>query len=505
MNEQLVQRIRNCPTLPSLPAIAVQVLELTQHAEVDLAEIARVISKDPALSSKILRTVNSSFYGRSNNVSTISHALVILGLQSVKTLVLGFSLVMHLAKETSCGFKYITYWKRSIYAATAARSLAAKIGMVQQEEAFLAALLMDLGMLVLDQLLGEEYGAIYASIESHGELAAAETKALNMTHADVGGLLAQQWNLPPILREPIAFHESPQGASDPSLQKLAELIGLGGRCADIFVDLKPAQSITAVRSTLARRYHMSEADADALLAEIGARTREIASLFEINIGSSAQYEAILKRANEALIEITLQSQQQATRLQHENIELQQKAMRDGLTGLANRATFDQFLEEQYAAAHQKGTTLALLMLDLDKFKKVNDQHGHPAGDVVLRATAKLLASAARTQDCAARFGGEEMVLALPDTSRGVASAIAESIRRAVAARPVLHGTTSIPITASIGVALYEPGCPFKTPAHLLKAADLALYNAKESGRNCVKIFSLKPSESKPPELKSAAA
>src|SRR5215471_1697324 len=125
MNEQLVERIKQCPNLPSLPAIAMQVLEMAQKADVDIAEIARIISKDPALSSKILRTVNSSFYGRSQHVSTISHALVILGLQSVKTLVLGFSLVTNLAKSKGKGgFKHIHYWRRSIYAATAARIIA---------------------------------------------------------------------------------------------------------------------------------------------------------------------------------------------------------------------------------------------------------------------------------------------------------------------------------------------------------------------------------------------
>src|SRR5581483_5708684 len=121
MNDAFAERIRQCPNLPSLPAVAVQVLELAQKADVDIAEIARIISLDPALSGKILRTVNSSFYGRSQNISTISHALVILGLQSVKTLVLGFSLVTNLAKNKSKGFKHIQYWKRSIYAATAAR------------------------------------------------------------------------------------------------------------------------------------------------------------------------------------------------------------------------------------------------------------------------------------------------------------------------------------------------------------------------------------------------
>src|SRR5215204_3921264 len=146
MNDQLLQRIKQCPSLPSLPSIAVQVLDLAQRPEVDIAEIARIICKDPAMSSKILRTVNSSFYGRSQHVSTISHALVILGLQSVKTLVLGFSLVSNLSKNKSKGFKHLLYWKRSIYAATAAKVLAGRINLVQQEEAFLAALLMDIGM-----------------------------------------------------------------------------------------------------------------------------------------------------------------------------------------------------------------------------------------------------------------------------------------------------------------------------------------------------------------------
>src|SRR5579884_3426436 len=135
MNEQLLQRVRQCPNLPTLPTIAMQVLDLTQRADADIAEIARIISKDAALSGKILRTVNSSFYGRSQNVSTISHALVLLGLQSVKTLALGFSLVSNLSPQKTQGFRHLVYWKRSIYAATAARSLATRLKLVEREEA----------------------------------------------------------------------------------------------------------------------------------------------------------------------------------------------------------------------------------------------------------------------------------------------------------------------------------------------------------------------------------
>lgn len=490
MNQELVDRIRQCPSLPSLPTIAMQVLDLAQKADVDIAEIARIISKDPALSTKILRTVNSSFYGRSQHVSTISHALVILGLQSVKTLVLGFSLVTNLKQSKSNGFKHISYWRRSIYAATAARSIAGRIKMVQQEEAFLAALLKDIGMLVFDQVLGERYGGIYSKITTHNELIAAENEALGMNHAQAGGLLAEQWKLPPLLTTPIAFHHSPREVKDPALRKLTELVEMSGYCADVFTDDSPAPAIATVRKLCLELYKMSEPDADALLDEIGKRTKEVAGLFEINIGASANFENILKKANEALVELTLQSQMQANTLQVQNVELKKQATTDGLTGLANRATFDHFASEAFKIALAAGKPMALLMIDIDKFKSVNDKYGHPAGDAVIRALGKLVKIAARPQDLAARYGGEEMALILPGTNRATAAAIAESIRRAIAAKPVLAGKTSIPVTASIGVAALEPGLPFQQFTQLIKASDLALYAAKHGGRNCVKVFSL---------------
>lgn len=466
-----------------------QVLDLAQKADADIAEIARVISKDPALSSKILRTVNSSFYARSQHVSTISNALVILGLQSVKTLVLGFSLAPGLGKNVGKGFKLVPYWRHSLYAATAARTIAGKINLVQQEEAFLAALLMDIGTLVLHQVLGDEYGEIFSKAATHTQLVDEEQKALQMTHAEVGGILAEQWKLPPLLTMPIAFHHASEKVTDPALKKLTELVSLAGRCADVFVDENAAPSIAAVRQLCQAQYQLDEAAADALLNDIGTRTKEVASLFEINIGSSTTYEAILKKANEALVEITLQSQQQATSLKEQNRELQKKATTDALTGLANRAQLDLFLAEQFALASASKKPLSVLLMDIDKFKSINDKHGHPAGDQVLKAVAKIFRAAAKQNDLAARYGGEEFMLVLPGAARANAAAVAETIRRAIEARPIPIGNTPLAVTASIGVASFETGCPITQIAHLVKCADLAVYNAKHSGRNCVRVFS----------------
>ena len=490
LNADLINKIRQCPNLPSLPAIAIQVLDLAGKADVDIAEIARIISKDPALSTKILRTVNSSFYGRSQHVSTISHALVILGLQSVKTLVLGFSLVSNLTKNKAKGFKHLQYWRRSVYAATAARIIAVKLNVVQQEEAFLSALLQDIGMLVLDMVLGQQYSDICESAPTHKELVGVETTALGASHAAVGMMLAEQWKLPPILTQTIGASHDSNAVTDPALKKLAEIVELSGWCADVFMDADAAGAIAHVRGVCANSYKVSQTDCDLWLAEIGATTREVASLFEINIGGVANYEAILKKANEALVELTLESQMQNTKLQQQNEVLHQKATTDGLTGLSNRATFDEAFSERFAAARASGKPLTLLMMDIDKFKTVNDRYGHQAGDQVLGGVAKILKAAARAKDIVARYGGEEMAIVLPETPRHVASAIAETIRLAIAKQPIQAMGNAIAVTISIGVATFEAGGAMTDPKHLLKAADLAVYTAKRSGRNCVKIFSL---------------
>lgn len=498
MNEVLIERIRRCPSLPSLPAIAVQVLQLVQSNDVDIPEIARVITRDPALSSKILKTVNSSFYGRPQPVSTVSHALVILGLQSVKTLVLGFSLVSNLSGRkkpgrAGRGFDHMRYWRRSVYAATAAKIVGSRAKVVSHEELFLATLLSDIGQLVLDQVLGEEYGALCDGARGHDEVTERERSRLGLTHAEAGGVLAESWKLPPLLSQPLAGHHSPESVEDPSLRRMAELVRLCGQCADVFVDQQAGDAIAAVRQRARQLLQLDDAQTDDLLAEVGTKTREVANLFEINLGSTKDYEEILKKANETLVELTLRSQMQAQSLAAQNEQLKAAAYTDALTGLGNRQRFDSTLAEHVASAQTAGAPLSLVLLDLDHFKQVNDRYGHPAGDAVLREVARLVKAAARTQDVACRYGGEELALVLPGTTRTTASAIAETLRRAIASRPVPIGPDQmLPVSASLGVATMEPGGPIHTAAQLIKAADVALYSAKKAGRNCVKVLALPP-------------
>ncbi|MDB5324897.1 MAG: hypothetical protein JWM57_466 [Phycisphaerales bacterium] len=485
MSPQLLERISNCTDLPSLPAIAVQVLELTQAENVDLSQIADVISRDPALTGRILRTVNSSFYGRARNVGTISQAIVVLGLQSVKTLVLGFSLVTSVAGKKSKGFEHTTYWKHSLFTATASRLIAQRVGVVQVEEVFLAGLLADVGMLVLDRLMGEAYGPV--ARRSHFDLAAAEQAAFGTTHGEVSGHLAVSWKLPPLLTTPIACHHDTGAVAEPTLRRLAEIVSAASRCADVFTDPQAGAAIADVRERM-KTFNLDASVGDSLMGELQIKAKEIAKLFDINIGESESFEKVLQRANEALVNMMLQSQQQTTTLRQQNEQLREQATTDRLTGLSNRADFEHRSAALWDAAIANGTPLCLMMIDLDKFKSINDTYGHPGGDEVLRAVGKILKTTCRPMDVLARYGGEELVLVLPDTPRAVAAAIAESIRLMISAKPVMHEGAKIQVTASFGVASFETGSPLTTFTHLIKAADMALYQAKKTGRDRVKVF-----------------
>lgn len=175
------------------------------------------------------------------------------------------------------------------------------------------------------------------------------------------------------------------------------------------------------------------------------------------------------------------------RLEASNIELQQLSSHDGLTGVANHRVFEERLASEWARAARDHTPLALVMVDIDCFKLLNDRDGHLAGDVCLREVAQALArSAQRPADLLARYGGEEFVAILPGTDLPGAYAIAERMRKAIEALALPnHGTGGI-VTISLGVASGVPH-PGMSATELMDQADHAMYRAKEGGRNQTRL------------------
>ncbi|HJN72658.1 MAG TPA: GGDEF domain-containing protein [Myxococcota bacterium] len=165
-------------------------------------------------------------------------------------------------------------------------------------------------------------------------------------------------------------------------------------------------------------------------------------------------------------------------------QLYESAVRDNLTGAYNKRYLLERLEQEFSYAERHGTPLSLIVLDLDHFKKVNDTHGHAAGDEVLRAVADVIQGAARAEDIFARYGGEEFVLMLRETSLHDTMRYAERLRVLTSEISVVFAGVSIEITCSLGVASTD-GAWYKSGRRLFVKADRNLYQAKQSGRNCI--------------------
>ena len=163
--------------------------------------------------------------------------------------------------------------------------------------------------------------------------------------------------------------------------------------------------------------------------------------------------------------------------------LRVQATRDGLTGLYNRRAVLERLDQEMARARREGAELSVLLLDVDHFKRVNDQYGHQAGDEVLRELAARLGSVLRTYDAFGRYGGEELIAILPGCGNAASVLVADRMRSAAASSPIETRTGAVAVTVSIGAASCRSGQT--DAAAIIARADAALYRAKNGGRNRV--------------------
>ncbi len=163
-----------------------------------------------------------------------------------------------------------------------------------------------------------------------------------------------------------------------------------------------------------------------------------------------------------------------------------RATHDGLTGLWNRGVIMDLLGRELARSRREQVCTAILICDLDHFKSVNDTYGHPAGDDVLRETAKRLVASVRSYDFVGRYGGEEFLVVLNNCNPAFAFARAEEIRKTIAQTPVPSANGPIPVSMSVGLLLSQDWGHLRVE-ELLPEADAALYAAKAAGRNCVKV------------------
>ena len=201
----LREEIENIDTLPTIPSVLQRLLRVIENPKVSLNEISNTILSDPVLTSRVLKLVNSPIYGFPGRISSLTQALILLGLNVVRGMLLGVS-VFEAMEMTMTGL-----WKHSLGCAVTARLVAKRVGASEPEEIAVAALLHDIGKVVLKLKYPEDYSAVIKKTEETGMyIVEVEKEIFHITHADAGSWIAQKWNFPKHLVEAIAYHHKPQ-------------------------------------------------------------------------------------------------------------------------------------------------------------------------------------------------------------------------------------------------------------------------------------------------------
>lgn len=494
MDQQLLDRILKCERLPSFPAIAARVIEMCGDEQVSVRELGEVLSHDTAISTKILRTTNSSFYGLRHRVTTVERATAMLGINAVKMLALGFSLVPQLKGMGGEDFDPTIIWKRSLYAAVGAHTIAREVKFEHYDEAFIAGLLQDLGVIVLLQSLRADYvKVIDGVIETHGKLRMAETEAFGLDHAQVGQALAEKWILPSILVTAIGRHEEPDEAV-PEYQPLVRSVSLGAKAADCFLcpEDQKANRVKLYLRYASQWFELDPEEAAGFLEAIEVGTKELGKLFEIDGASVHCAQDLICLANESLSDLMVKTIEMTSRLEAENEQLSNQAHYDPLTSTLNRGGLDRMLLEEFDAAGRSSKPLSVIFFDADKFKPINDQYGHGAGDRVLQLIAASMSECVPSGGRVGRYGGDEFTMLLPGVTGEQAAGIAERVRQRIERVGVdYEGMANLTITVSAGLSSYlGMDTETYTADHLIAAADKAMYAAKAAGGN--RVYHLPP-------------
>lgn len=475
--------------LPTIPGVAMQIIQAMRRETPDMREISEIISSDAPLSAEVLKAVNSPFYGLLNPVTSVHHAMLYLGLNTVRNLALSFSLLKRFTLKQDNAFDHIQFSKDSLIAAVAAKLIAEKACPEHGEDAFFLGLFQNIGMLVMAESMPDRYAKVISECKCGGAAwHEAESRLLGFNHMQVGEYATHAWGLPASFTVPIGSHHYPERLihSSGNIGHLTHILHLSSLYIDLFKSSNPDAAYAEIEKYIQAYELNSVIDKSAVAEQIAKGIRTIFPIFEIEVDEKKCIEIIEAARNhlaELSGELLSQVHSQARELHHLKLEVGL----DGLTQLTNHKRFLEILRQEISRATRYKTPLSLIMADVDHFKPVNDFFGHQAGDHVLKCLATLLKTLVRGSDHVARYGGEEFAVILPMTSLKDARQAAEKLRKSVETQRISYQGRAISVTMSFGIASWENNGPIDLDG-FLKMADEALYEAKNFGRNTCCYF-----------------
>jgi len=491
MSAELFQRLKASNRLPSPPGVALRILELSRSDDTSLEDLAKTISSDPALASRMLKFVNSPSAGFGRQISTLDEAVNQIGLRGVQLMALSFSLVSAGEVEVCPSFDFDRFWSRSLACAVAGKAFAQTAGRLDPNEAFTTGLLLHIGQLAVACGIPDAYEAVLAEAATHPQdLLAIEREKLGATHIDASTQLLQDWKLPDNIWRTIAqTQQSEEAGARGGRIPASRVLYIADVTATLLCDSKEHRSgkVDEILELVRANFELEGAAWLELYDQIIRDWKAYGQLLSVKAGTDMSFRELQEEAREQIAALTMATQIENKGIKEQNKQLLQRSRIDALTGIANRASFDERLAGELERARRTQCPLALCLLDIDHFKKFNDTHGHQVGDQVLQAVARTLDKSVRKMDLAARYGGEEFAVIAPECNPTKAASLAERLREAIEELRLEAAGQKLRMTISIGVAFALCSGNERTPAELIKSADARLYEAKRAGRNCCRV------------------
>lgn len=487
--------------IPDLPLISLKVLETIGNPGSTMDDLAAVIKASPSMTAKLLSIANSSFFSRKGEVTTLNSAISILGQKAVASIALSVSIIEGMT-DGGAHQEISDYWERSLFHAVAAKMLAERVGLRDAEEAFVVGLLSDISYIFIFRTFHEQYLALVDPLLSESERLAMEMELFGMTHPEMSRVLLAHYRIPDRLLTAIAAHHTEVadlGSQEADLEKFCRVAYSAAHVTHLFY--QGVRGARGIKAGIEHALGVPAHETDRMLADIGAKVKELSAFFGFAAEKFPSYFDILERANEELLTINLEYEELLQKLKEEketnehltrkleetNRKLLEFALRDPLTGAYNRRFLNEVLDKKMADARRYMHHLAVVVADIDHFKKINDTYGHDAGDHVLKTVVATIGASLRAGDVLARTGGEEFLLVLQVTDAAAAMLVAERVRARLERTPIgLPDGGNVRVTMSLGVALFQP--EHGSRDQLIKAADNGLYEAKHAGRNLVRYW-----------------
>lgn len=475
------------------PRVALRLIELTRDSEVGVDEYAEWIEKDPSLTSRILSIVNSAWYAPETPILTVQRGLCTLGMSQVRTIALshcvaGLHQAMALQEDDARQL-----WSASLCKGIIARRVAESLGVEDPQQAYVAGMLQDIGLALLQSLDRDAVAEIHG-LPQRSQAAAleAERKHFGLDHLEAGARMARKLGLPELYQETIANHHGAIETGPSDLFTIASLVAATlPHSGDVWSHDSTTELKRLVDSHLPG-WRQEEALVEEVQDEfhelderLGSDGEDGTKLLDALIYASqenAKAASATVAQNIGLREDRSHLHRKLTVVERAHLEAEQRADRDPLTQLFNRGGWDRRARVKLSHKGGSGNTLGVAFFDLDHFKELNDQHGHAAGDALLKEIGVRMQAAIREEDLICRWGGDEFVILFCAESPANCLEAAQRVKEELQSAPVHFEGVDLQVSVTVGFVSIDAERSDLNLGDLLQIADEQLYKAKSLQR-----------------------